>query len=57
MNLEEVLHKLYFQGYKFQEISELLPMALKQTKNVNQFFETLFTTVKNYADSVKKVIF
>lgn len=55
LSLEELLHKIYFQGYKVQDVQKLLKTTLEKVKNVNEFFETLFTTVKNYAESVKKV--
>jgi len=55
LSLEEVLHKLYFQGYSYSDVQNLLPFALQKVKNANQFFETLFATVKNYAEQVRKV--
>jgi len=48
LSLEEVLHKIYFQGYSFGDVELLLESAFKKISNVDEFLEVLTKSINAY---------
>ena len=48
LQLDEILHKMYFQMYSFKDVKPLLQHALAKIKNFQSFFELLYQYTKNY---------
>jgi hypothetical protein len=53
LGLEDILNKIYFEGYTYDDIKEYIIPALRTVESVNDFFDTLFNCIKNYSEKVK----
>lgn len=50
---EDILNKIYQEGLRFEDIKDFIYPALKGIDSINNFFDILFTCIRNYAEQVK----
>lgn len=48
ISFESILYRIYFEGYSFEDIKDHIYPPLRKVKNVESFFELLFSVIKTY---------
>ena len=50
LHLEQILEKIYFNDYSFNDIKEYVFPALRKVNDINALFDLLFNSIKNYSE-------
>ena len=50
LTLEDILNKIYYDGYTFDDLKEYIFPTLKNMKGINHFFDVLFNTIRVYSE-------
>ncbi|EAR85031.2 hypothetical protein TTHERM_00529830 (macronuclear) [Tetrahymena thermophila SB210] len=56
LDLDQILNKIYFEEYTYDELKEFVIPALREIQNINNFFDILFNSIRIYAEDVKQKI-
>lgn len=56
LTLEDILNKIYFDGFIYQDIKEYIIPALRNITGLNNFFDILFNTIRNYSEVIKSFL-
>ena len=50
LDLEQILEKIYFDQYSYDELKEFVFPALREIPNINSFFDILFNSIRLYSE-------
>ena len=49
LTIEDILHKIYFERYSYLDLREYIPLASRNTQNLELFLDILYMSIKDFA--------
>jgi len=49
LTIEDILHKIYFERYSYLDLREYIPLASRNTQNLELFLDILYMSIKEFA--------